>query len=180
MAMSTAATKSAHHTGLEVRAYHPSDQRDVDRLYVHGLLAGQLSPNDTGADVENIAQAYFADESSHFWVAQVSGAVHGMIGVARDVDHPHTAEIRRLRVDPEHQQSPIAARLIETAVAHCKHHGFLKIVLDTRYDPSTALDLFERFGFQHTRTRNMHGKDTLEFYLDLYHKPKVEPSPHGH
>jgi len=32
------------------------------------------------------------------------------------------------------------------------------------------VDLFDRVGFQHTRTRATPGKDTLEFYLDLYRK----------
>ena len=86
----------------------------------------------------------------------------------------HTAEIRRLRVRKEYQDSSIAGRLVETALMHCKQHGYLKLVLDTRFDASTAMDLFDRFGFQHTRTKNVSGKDLLEFYLDLYRQPSGE------
>ena len=32
--------------------------------------------------------------------------------------------------------------------------------------------LFDRFGFQHTRSRAAHGKEQLEFYLDLYRQKK--------
>jgi N-acetylglutamate synthase-like GNAT family acetyltransferase len=155
---------------LQVRTFQPRDQAAVSRLYTEGLLAGQIAANDTGADIENIHEAYFEDDESHFWIAEVEENIVGMIGVARDQEH--TAEIRRLRVDPQFKQSVIGAKLIETALAHCKHHGYLKVVLDTRFDPDAVLDLFDRFGFQHTRTKSTDSKDLLEFYLDLYREPK--------
>ena len=157
---------------LLVRSFLEPDQEAVSRLYAEGLLVGQIAPNDTGADVENIQEAYLQEESSHFWVAELDGHVLGMIGVARD--HDHHAEIRRLRVDPDWQHTVIGARLVETALAHCSHHGYLKVVLDTRFDTDAAMSLFDRFAFQHTRTRSLHGKDQLEFYLDLYRQPSRE------
>lgn len=162
--------------GLQVRTYQPQDQASVSHLYTAGLLAGQIAPNDTGADIENIREAYFDDPRHHFWVAEVEGQVLGMIGVASD--ESHTAEIRRLRVLPEYQDSNIAATLLEAAVAHCKHHGYLKVVLDTRFERIAAVDLFDKIGFQHTRTKSLHGKDLLEFYLDLYRAPKQEKDAH--
>ena len=157
--------------GLVVRSFEPRDQQEVSQLYIQGLLVGQIAPNDTGADIENIQQAYFNDESSHFWVAELDGRVLGMIGVASDRNH--RAEIRRLRVNTDWQHTEIAERLMETAVAHCSHHGYLKVVFDTRFDTDAAMSLFDRFAFQHTRTKSLHGKDLLEFYLDLYRQPKA-------
>lgn len=157
---------------VQVRQYMPSDQASVSRLYTEGLLAGQIAPNDTGVDIENIQEAYIEDEHSNFWVADSDGTVLGMVAVAGDEDH--TAEIRRLRVDRSHQNTPISVVLIETALAFCKHNGYLKIVLDTRFEHDQAMNLFDRFGFQHHRTRSSHGKDNLEFYLDLYRQPKPE------
>mgnify|MGYP002624410219 FL=1 len=55
---------------------------------------------------------------------------------------------------------------------HCTHHGYLKVVFDTRFDTDAAVDMFDRFGFQHTRTKAVQGKDLLEFYLDLYRQPR--------
>ena len=153
---------------LIVRSFNSQDQPHVDRLYTEGLLSGAIAPNDTGADIENIMDAYFDEPANHFWVAEIDGRVLGMIGVARDLEH--TAEIRRLRVDPQWQQTSIAAKLLETALTHCRDEGYLKVILDTRFDPDAVLDLFEKFGFQHTRTKAMQGKDLLEFYLDLYRK----------
>jgi len=169
--MSHAAGKE-HGPHVMVRTYRASDQQAVARLYTDGLLTGQIASNDTGADIEAIEEAYLSDPSTHFWVAEMDGQVVGMIGVARD--EREKAEIRRLRVDKAHQHLPIGARLIETAIAHCKHHGYLKVVLDTRFERSAVLEVFTRFGFQHTRTREIQGKDLPEFYLDLYRGPKKE------
>ncbi len=155
---------------MTVRSYTAGDQRAVSWLYANGLLAGQLAPNDTGADIENMIEAYFTDPANHFWVAQVDDQIVGMIGVARD--EGHTAEIRRLRVDPKFHQTDIASRLLELAVAHCKHHGYLKVVFDTRFEREGAVDMFDRFGFQHTRSKALQGKEQLEFYLDLYRQKK--------
>lgn len=159
--------------GLQVRSFEEHDQQAVSRLYDQGLLAGQIAPNDSGADIDNMREAYFDNERHHFWVAELNGDVIAMIGVASD--EPHTAEIRRLRVNPDHQQTVgIASTLLEAAIAHCKHHGYLKVRLDTRFERDAAVGLFDHVGFQHTRTRSMHGKDLLEFYLDLYRQDKNE------
>jgi len=157
-------------TQLVVRTFDPADQEAVSRLYTEGLLAGQIAANDTGADIENIQEAYLDEDTSHFWVGVADNNVLGMIGVA--LDQEHTAEIRRLRVDKQWQNTQIAAKLLETALEHCKQHGFVKVVLDTRFDPESVVDVFDRFGFQHSRTRNIHGKELLEFYLDLYRPTK--------
>lgn len=156
--------------GLVVRSFQPNDQKAVAHLYTHGLLAGQIAPNDTGADIDNIQQAYLDEERHHFWVAMIDDQIVGMIGVGSD--EPHTAEIRRLRVDPDHHNSEIPAILLKTAVDHCKHHGYLKVRLDTRFERTAAMDLFNKTGFQHTRTKSVQGKDLLEFYLDIYRQPK--------
>lgn len=159
---------TADNQSIQVRAYRETDQAVVARLYTDGLLSGQIAPNDTGADIENIRDAYFDQPANHFWIAEENGVPVGMIGVFCD---GQTAEIRRLRVQKDRQNSASAARLVETALAHIKHHGFLKVVLDTHFEAS-AQSLFEHFGFHHTRTKNAHGKDIFEFYLDLYRQPK--------
>jgi putative acetyltransferase len=157
---------------VKIRTYKPSDQQHVNHLYKHGLLEGEIPPNDTGADIENIAEGYFNEERAHFWVAELDGELAGMIGVAPDGNH--LAEIRRLRVLPKHWGKGIRIKLLETALTFCRHHGYLKVVLDTRFERGGALELFERFAFQHTRSREVPGKETLEFYLDLYRDPKRE------
>lgn len=155
-----------------VRPYRPEDQPVVARLYTTGLLEGEIPPNDTGADIENIKEAYLDDPRAALWIAEYDGQPAGMIGVAPDGED--VAEIRRLRVDPEFWGKDIRRCLLETALSFCQHHGYLKVVLDTRFERGPALELFERFGFQHHRSREVPGKELLEFFLDLYRDPRHE------
>jgi len=159
-----ATTRTIEH--LRVRSYEEPDQPAVARLYGEGLLAGQIAPNDTGADIDNIREAYFHNDRCHFWVAEAEDRVLGMIGVAED--EQDVAEVRRLRVEPSHQDTNVARTLLETAVNHCRHHGYLKVRLDTRFEKDDAVEMFTRCGFEHDRTKNVQGKELLEFYLDLY------------
>lgn len=166
--MSVSETREHANSDTEplIRSYRDCDQPHVSRLYTVGLLAGQIAANDTGADIDNVMEAYFDTERHHLWVCEQSETVVGMIGVGSD--ERDTAEIRRLRIEPELQQTPIAQLLVETAITHCKKHGFLKVRLDTRIEQDAAFDLFSRLGFKHNRTKNVGEKDLHEFYLDLY------------
>jgi len=158
---------------LRIRSYRPDDQPTVLRLFEEGLLAGQVRANDTGADLDLVEQAYFDSDRHHFWVAEIAGKIAGMIGV--NADDEHTAEIRRLRVEPSFANpGEIAARLISTAVEHCRVHSYLKVRLDTSFEKDAAVDLFDRVGFQHTRTKTVQGKELLEFYVDLYRDPHAD------
>lgn len=157
---------------IVIREYQPDDQPHVARLYTEGLLEGEIPPNDTGADIENITEAYLHDPQASFWIAEYDGEVAGMIGVAPD--EKDIAEVRRLRVDPKFWGKAIRRRLLETALSFCQHHGYLKVVLDTRFERGPAMELFERFGFQHHRSREVPGKELLEFYLDLYRERKPD------
>lgn len=154
----------------DIRTYRAADQAAVAALYSQGLLAGENDRNDTGADIDFMEEAYFSDPKDHFWVAERDGQIVGTIGVVHD---EAIAQIRRLRVVPELQKSSLAVDLLDTALRHCRKHGFLKIVLDTRIDPQRAIELLDSSGFQFHRGKSVHGKEVLEFYFNLYRK--VEP-----
>jgi len=161
----------------------------LDRAIVSGLLQGQLGEKEPDDDINDLSQTYLEEGSgSNFWVAELSTPVSadasgngtvrelksiiGMIGVNR-IDM-HTVEIRRLRVDPSHRQRGVGTRLIEVALQFCREQGYLKVLLDTRVERTDAIALFERFGFQLTRTREVEGKQVHDFYLNLYRQS--EPS----
>ncbi len=161
-----------HAKDVVTRVFQPEDQVACLVLFYEGMLGGEIDPYDTASDVENIAQVYLADPMDRFWVAQSQDQIIGMIGVAHD--DRHTAEIRRLRVHKDWQQTDLPAHLLQTALGHCRHCGYLKVLFDTRFEKDAALDLFTTFGFQFTRTKNAHGKDLLEFYVDLYNRMRGE------
>jgi ribosomal protein S18 acetylase RimI-like enzyme len=164
------------HELFTIRSFHGEDQEACQRLYIDGLVGGgKLAENDTGLDIDDISGAYMSS-GNHFWVAvNRSGEIVGMIGVQQHDEG--VGEIRRLRVRGDHRRKGIGSRLMETALKFCNDHNYLKITLDTFMDREPAIRLFEKFHFRHSRTRELHGKELLYFYLDIYggEKPAQHP-----
>lgn len=161
-----------HPDRLVVCLAEECDYAAIAALFREGLLEGHLRSNDTGADIENVAAAYFADEGqSAFWVARYDNQVVGMIGVQ------HTAksvgEVRRLRVRQDFRRRGVGTKLMEKAIVFCHEHSYLKVVLDVRIEREPAIKLFEKFGFALSRSRDVEGRKMLDFYLDLYREPGV-------
>ena len=155
---------------ISMRLVVDDDHGAVRDLFENGLIEGFVADNDTGADMENIAEAYFSDEGqSALWVADYDQTVIGMIGGQKPSDHG--AGIRRLRVRSDYRRQGVGVRLMEQALAFCLHHSYLKVSLDVRIERGPAIALFEQFGFQLNRTREVDGRRLLDFYLDLYREP---------
>ncbi len=146
------------------------DLPDIRRLFDASVYEGQTRINDTGADIENFNEAYIeGPETSGFWIADATDDVVGMIGVQEIRDD--VAEVRRLRVEEGHRRLGVGTSLMEHAIGFCRDHGYVKIVLDVRIERGPAIELFKKFGFFHSRTRETEGHKLLEFYVDLYNEP---------
>ncbi|MEE8154002.1 MAG: GNAT family N-acetyltransferase [Phycisphaerales bacterium] len=155
-----------------VRPAQEEDYSAVRELFRAGLHEGLVPDNDTGADIETLHDAYFSDDGqSNFWVARYDDNVVGMIGVQKTSQD--TAEIRRLRVREGHRRHGVGTKLVEQALTFCRHHAYLKIILDVRIERGPAIALFEKFGFQLARSREVGGRKMLDFYFDLYRDPSV-------
>ena len=136
------------------------------------VYEGQTRINDTGADIDNFSEAYLdGSDRNAFWVAEADGEVAGMIGVQEVRDD--VAEMRRLRVDSSHRRRGVGTALLQTAPAFCRDHSYVKIVLDVRVEQGPAIELFNTFGFFHSRTREQDDHKLLEFYVDLYNEPNA-------
>jgi ribosomal protein S18 acetylase RimI-like enzyme len=156
---------------VQVRLASAADHRFLRELFRESILEGLVGDNDTGADIDNLHEGYFNDGgASGFWVAEREAEVIGMIGVQKTGDS--AAEVRRLRVRSAYRRRGIGTLLMEKALAFCREHGYLKVVLDVRIERGPAIALFEKFGFAHTRTREIDGRKLLDFYIDLYRDPR--------
>lgn len=152
---------------VSIRSFRPSDAAACKALYLDGLIAGKIAENDTGFDIEDIQSAYMKHPGNHMWVAETpDGLVVGMVGVQQH--DAGVGEIRRLRVAVDYRRRGIGQALIETAVAFCREKQYLKIMLDTFMDQAAAVQMFEKFRFQHERTRTVGDKQLMYFYFDLY------------
>lgn len=158
---------------VKVRQARDEDRPVLRELFLASLLEQQVPANDTGADIDNLQEAYFSDGGeSGFWVATYERLIIvGMIGVQRISDN--SAEVRRLRVRDEFRRRGIGSLLMREAIAFCQRLGYLKVVLDVRTERGPALAMFEKFGFRLARTREVDGRKMLDFYLDLYSDPNA-------
>jgi len=157
---------------LQVVLAEDADFPAIRELFHEGLIEGHIRNSDTGADVENLREAYFNDEgASGFWVAKIGATVIGMIAVQRTDEN--AAEIRRLRVRDGYRRRGVGTLLVKHALTFCQRQGYLKVVLDVRFDRGPAIALFEKFGFVLARTRDIGGRKTLDFYVDLYREPET-------
>lgn len=156
-------------SGFVIRSFQPNDAAACKRLYQDGLIGGTLAENDIALDIDNIQRVYMESDGCHFWVACESvGTVVGMIGVQHY--EPGVGEIRRLRVAKQARRRGIGSALIETALRFCFKQQYLKITLDTFVEPEPTIRLFEKFLFHYERSREIHGRRLMYFYLDLYRK----------
>ena len=168
--MTESATDNFDLDAVILRLAGDADHNAVRELFKAGLIEGLVPDNDTGADIENLQEAYFADDGqSGLWIAEFENQVIGMIGVQNTSEGE--AEIRRLRVRKEFRRRGVGAKLMEQALHFCLHHSYLKVSLDVRIERGPAIALFEKFGFQLNRTREVNGRRLLDFYLDLYREP---------
>lgn len=172
----TSATTDGGRWPFEVRLALASDQAAVLDLYERGRLEGQGEGDDPTDDIRDIAAHYLredpeAGDLARLWVAEsATEGIAGMVAVV--VREDHVAEMRRLRVAPEHRGKHVGSDLVEVALGHCRDNGCLKVILDTRVERTAAIHLFEKLGFRLDRTRvSPEGKEHLEFYMDLYRDP---------
>jgi N-acetylglutamate synthase-like GNAT family acetyltransferase len=154
---------------LHVRTYREEDRAQVRRLYRDGLLIGSPDDGDAAPDLDEIEDVYLKRPHDHFWVAQVDGAVIGCVGILKD--DSQIAHVRRLRVDPAWEtwhDGEISRVLIRAATEHARWHDCLKLVLYRPEPNGHAVSLLHGLGFEYARTRSQHGRDILEFYLNIY------------
>lgn len=155
---------------VEVRTASLDDVLALRAIFQESILEGMIGDNDTGADIDNLQEGYFSDGGqSSFWVASYAGVVIGMVCVQKT--HDNAAEVRRLRVRKAFRRRGVGTLLLKKALSFCQHQGYLKVVLDVRIERGPAIQLFEKFGFTHARTREINGRKLLDFYIDLYRDP---------
>jgi N-acetylglutamate synthase-like GNAT family acetyltransferase len=153
-----------------IRNFRQDDQPEARRLYRGGLLIGQIDPYDEATDLEHIEEVYIHRPPNHFWVAEAGEAVIGTIAMLQE--NRDIAHVRRLRVAQAWQLDwRVAVRLVQVATAHARDNGFLKLILHTPVDDRRAVPLLQRLGLEFARTRKVHDRQVLEFYLSLYSTP---------
>jgi hypothetical protein len=127
-------------------------------------------------------------------VAEADGETIGSLSIM-SVDND-TVRVEQFHVAPEWEADRcLARRLARAAADFARERGLVKLVIDLPEDlpglprgnglsptaraaeaESRVRTYFEMLGFVFSRKREVDGKSMLEFYLDLYRPPQIEPS----
>jgi hypothetical protein len=127
------------------------------------------------------------------WVAEADGQVIGSISMVCIGNQ--TGRLEQFGVAPEWEADRrLARRLVHEAADFAREQGVLKLVMDVPEDlpglprgsemsstmraaeaESRVRVYFEMLGFAFSKKREVTGRTMLEFYLDLYQHPLIEP-----
>jgi predicted N-acetyltransferase YhbS len=159
-----------------VRPSTPADRPAVERLFREGLLPGHVEYE--SARAERIRRSFGSDRE-RFLVAEstADGRIVGTVAVIEaqpDVGHLHW-----LRVAPEWQADFKVARALRRAAAeHARGVGLLKLAMHVPPEAEGRVASYvHQLGFELSRTREIDGVHVLEFYLNLYERPKIGDAP---
>ena len=156
-----------------VRPARPTDDPDLEAFLAEAepMAAPALDVPAMLAEPEN---PLFSDELGRWvWVARQRGQETGPLAGAVTLHRieQSKAQMSGLRVAPELRGYGIGVLLVEESLRFCGDNGFIKVLLDTLTEQTKAIHLFQRVGFQLSRKKLSHGRECLEFYLDLYRRP---------
>lgn len=150
---------------LTVRRYKFSDAEEVWTVHELALRASPLEfVEDASADedITEISECYL-DEGGEFVVGLIDDEIIAIGGFQPQEDD--TAEIRRMRVHPDHQRQGYGERLLATLEERAREQGFSRIILDTNEHLTAAQKLYEKRGYEETH-REAHPVigDTFVYY----------------
>jgi ribosomal protein S18 acetylase RimI-like enzyme len=154
------------HPQMKIRRYKKPDQTQVWNLHI---LALQSVPDLVYAggswetDLQDIEKSYL-DNGGEFLVAELNGEILGM-GAFRKISES-CAEIKRMRVHPDHWRQGIGQSILTRLKQMAKEKGYTTLVLDTTIHQVAAQGLYLKNGYTELRRAKRGIFDTI-----FYEKP---------
>ncbi len=147
-------------TGFALRRYDSADAEAVWRVHERALRASAIefvedAPAD--ADLRRIEETYLPE--GEFLVGVVDEEVVATGGFRPRSDDRGTAELRRMRVHPDHQRRGYAAALLAALERRARDRGFERSWLETNADLGAARRLYESMGHRQTGETVVEGSD---------------------
>ena len=140
---------------------HEDAMRGVDALANESVFA-EVLPNDEELDEDLRAiQETYIEPGGAFFVGEIDKKIVAM-GAFKPADDL-VAEIKRMRVDPDHQRQGYGQQVLNTLETEAKERGFTEFVLDTTARQSGARQLYEKNGYHETRRETI-GEYEMIFY----------------
>lgn len=152
-----------------VRRFEHRDRQAVLALWPAAVM--HLQPGLEPLSVLTHAIAGTLTGKHHLWVAEAAGRIIGATAVIRiDATQAH---LNCLCVIPDWaQRQAVANHLADTAIRDAWERGYLKLVVHTPASPGQLAAILHELGFEFSRERAMGTEHVLEFYRNLYERPR--------
>jgi ribosomal protein S18 acetylase RimI-like enzyme len=131
---------------LILRRYQPTDQEAVEHLHVHAIqqVGAYLGRGPCDDDISALEETYLHD-GGEFLIGEYAGQFVAM--GALKCTGEQQAEIKRMRVHPEHQGRGYGQLILRELEARARALGYQKLHLDTSILQLPAQTLYEKHGF---------------------------------
>lgn len=159
-----------HYRDFLIRPWQPSDRQAVAELAQIVLAEYDMvfDPNQVDYDVIQVETAYWAT-GGKFWVVERHGTVVGSGGYQpcnRTLEPSDRAvELRKMFLHPDARGQGVGRYLLHRLEIAAANQGFTHIWLETAVRMKTAINLYERNGYQQPSNTGVHVKRCDRVYV---------------
>ncbi|MEF8882795.1 MAG: GNAT family N-acetyltransferase [Halapricum sp.] len=152
-------------TDATIRRFRPGDTEAILALNERTLAAEATDPEDVPgiADLNRI-EAEYIDPGGEFLIAEIDGEIVAMGGLTVDGE---TAELFRMRVDPDYQRRGLASRLLDRLEAAARDRGARLLVAETARRQRSATQFYPANGFEERSRRSFGEYELIAFEKSL-------------
>lgn len=149
---------------IAIRRYCADDHDVVWELHNVALACIQAHAGINAWDDDlNQVEDVYINAGGEFYVGELDGEIVAMGALKRDSDD--RAEVKRMRVHPDHQRKGYGQMILSALENRAKALGFSVLFLDTAVIQEAARGLYEKNGFRET------GRQKIgDFDVVLYEK----------
>ncbi|EFH83844.1 GNAT family N-acetyltransferase [Ktedonobacter racemifer] len=143
-----------------LRRYESADREAVEHLHVHALqqTGAYLGRGPWDDDVYAIEEVYLQNQGE-FLIGECDGQFVAMGAFKRT--GPERAEIKRMRVHPDHQGHGYGQLILTELEARVRALGYRTLHLDTSILQIPAQRLYEKNGFREVGRDNYQGIEVI-------------------
>jgi putative acetyltransferase len=103
-------------------------------------------------EILNDPEGTIINNGGFIWLAKVDGTIAGSAAIIKEAGD--TYELAKMAVDDAFQGKGISKLLIEVCISKARAIGAKKLELFSNHQLTTALGLYEKYGFRHVQVTN--------------------------